>query len=327
MGLRSWIRSLAVTTFRDFAESHSATLRYQAMSSQERLLMLGGHAVALQNRNRSLNALSDAEFRVFSQWGEDGILDWLIQQLPDGDERFVEFGVENYLESNTRFLLQHRNWKGLIMDGSTEYMDSVRRDSIYWRHDLTAVGTMVTAENINSLLRDHGFSGEIGLLSIDIDGNDYWVWDAVTVANPRLVSCEYNPIFGDLLPVTIPYRADYSRFDGHYSGLCFGAGIKALTYLAEKKGYTFLGACSNGINAFFVRNDLARYYEDKLQIHKSYPSRHRDSRDKNGSLNFTGGVSRTTLIKDCRVVRVDTGEQGTLDSFGEPLSAEWKAML
>src|ERR1039457_6717872 len=104
----------------------------------ERALFLQGVTACEAIRSKGpLCHISDAEIRVYSQWGEDGILEWLIQRLPCLSHRFVEFGVEDYVESNTRFLLMHRNWKGLIMDGSSENMKKVQADDIYWRHDLT----------------------------------------------------------------------------------------------------------------------------------------------------------------------------------------------
>ena len=123
---------------------------------------------------------------------------------------FIEFGVETYRESNTRFLLVKDNWRGLVIDGSETNVASIRALSEYWRHDLTAVASFITRDNINDLFADAGFTGEVGLLSIDIDGNDYWVWEAIDVVSPVIVVVEYNSVFGPEAQVTVPYAADFT---------------------------------------------------------------------------------------------------------------------
>src|SRR5690349_21489993 len=125
--------------------------------------------------------LSDVEFRVFSQFGDDGIIQYLVSRIAptEEEETFVEFGVEDYTESNTRFLLVHDNWRGLILDCSDQLLARVRASDLYWRHDLTAIASMVDRDNINGLLAQGGMKGRVGLLSIDIDGVDYWVWQSI----------------------------------------------------------------------------------------------------------------------------------------------------
>ena len=137
-----------------------------------------------------LSRLADAEFKVFSQFGDDGIIQYLLQQveIPETSRRFIEFGVQDYQESNTRFLMVNDNWRGLIIDGSESNIQKVVSDPLYWRHDLTAVAAFIDRDNINDLFSSNGYSGEIGLLSVDIDGNDYWVWEAIDAVSPRIVS-------------------------------------------------------------------------------------------------------------------------------------------
>jgi len=116
---------------------------------------------------------------VFSQWGEDGIIQYLISRLPWKIRFFVEFGVQDYSESNTRFLLVNDNWTGLVIDSSSESIKHIRSQEYYWKYDLTAVCDFVTIDNINKLIMGAGITGSIGILSIDIDGNDYWIWNAI----------------------------------------------------------------------------------------------------------------------------------------------------
>ena len=121
-----------------------------------------------------LTSIHDAEFKVFSQFGDDGIIQYLIKEtgIREEEKKFIEFGVHDYQESNTRFLLMNDNWRGFIMDGSYENIKSIHNSSWYWQYDLTAVCAFITVENINTLLSKYSFDGEVGILSIDIDGND-----------------------------------------------------------------------------------------------------------------------------------------------------------
>ena len=291
----------------------------------ERSLLLQGRLAARAfAKARPLHTLADAEFRVFSQWGEDGIIEWLVSQVAVSNNRFIEFGVENFIEANCRFLMQNRNWKGLIFDGNEDFMAGLRNDRMFWMYDLTAKAAFVTAENINELISEAGFGGPLGILSIDIDGNDYWVWKAINVVEPAIVICEYNPILGDQHAVTVPYDPEFHRFKGHYSGLYFGASIAALKHLAEQKGYTFVGTNSNGINAFFVRHDLAGPVLSQLQEVRAFCSRHRDSRDEYGKLSFAGGRARFDLIRHCPVIDIETNASLSLDEMGDPYSMGWK---
>jgi hypothetical protein len=294
----------------------------------ERLLMLNGQsACRLLPRNTPIDSLADVEFRVFSQWGEDGIVEWLAAHVAVPNTRFVEFGVESFREANCRFLMMNRNWRGLVMDGSEDNMCALKAHSMHWKYDLNAAQAFVTAENINQLLAAQGFAGPLGILSIDIDGNDYWVWKSITVADAAIVVCESNPILGDTAPIVVPYDPAFTRFAGHYSGLYFGASIAALRLLAEQRGYEFLGTNSNGINAFFVRKDLAKQVLPLLRTIRAYPALHRDSRDVHSQLNYVRGVERFNLIRDLPVIDVASNRQMALSEIRAPYSAEWLAAL
>ena len=251
-------------------------------------------------------SLEETEFRAFSQWGEDGIIQYLISKVPIHDRSFVEFGVENYIESNTRFLLLHDNWKGLVIDGSRSHIEFIKHDTIYWKHDLTAVCRFITRENINEILAGNGFSGDIGLLSIDIDGNDYWVWEKIDVIRPRIVICEYNSVFGCEHAVTVPYDAEFERGKAHYCNLYHGASLAALCRLATGKGYDFVGSNSTGTNAFFVRNDLQHGLRTFTAAEGFIESRIRESRNEAGMLTFLTGRERLRVMQDMPVYKIDS---------------------
>ena len=246
--------------------------------------------------NHSLS-LIDKEFKVFSQFGEDGIIQFLISHIRIDNPYFVEFGVETYLESNTRFLLINNNWSGLVIDGSSDNIAKVQSDPIYWRHNLRAHCAFITKENINSLLEENGAVGDIGILSIDIDGNDYWIWNEIEVINPAIVIIEYNARFGPDISVSVPYDSDFDRYKKHHSMIYFGASIKALCSLAAKKGYAFVGCGSSGLNAFFVRQDLMVEEIKELTVEEGYiRNKFRESRNKEGELIYLSQEAEYQLL-------------------------------
>jgi len=277
-------------------------------SNETNIVLTAGLHVHSIRKLGAIKSLRDVEFRAFSQWGEDGIIQYLISQVPIENTSFVEFGVENYLEANTRFLLINDNWKGLVLDGSQRHIDFIRNDKIYWRHDLTAECRFITRENINDTLDGCGFRGDIGLLSIDIDGNDYWVWESIDIIKPRIVVCEYNSVFGGQQAVTVPYDANFVRTDAHYSNLYFGASLAALCLLASKKGYDFVGSNSTGSNAFFVRSDLPHQLHRYSAADGYIESKPRESRGESGELTYLAGSERLHPIRDLPLHDVDKNE-------------------
>ena len=201
------------------------------------------------------NSLDKSEFKVFSQFGEDGIIQDLISKLNLKNKSFVEFGVENYEEANTRFLLENNNWKGLIIDSSKKNINFIKNQDYYWRFDIEVKCNFITKENINNIIKESNIPYNTGILSVDIDGNDYWIWDAINVIYPDVVIVEYNARFGPDRSVTIPYDKSFDRTNNKTSKIYYGASLMALCKLGRKKGYELVGTNSNGNNAFFVRND------------------------------------------------------------------------
>ena len=274
-------------------------------------------ATPLVNQIRSgkvYGSIQEAEFRVFSQFGDDGIIQYIIAnaELEPDERRFIEFGVENYKESNTRFLLMNDNWSGLVIDGSQENIDYIKNDAIYWKHDLTAVCSYIDRENINETIVANDFAGEIGLLSIDIDGNDYWIWESIDTVQPVVVIVEYNSVFGSKRAVTVPYDAAFNCTKAHPSNLFWGCSLKALYLLAAQKGYAFVGSDSRGNNAYFVAaNRLGNLRA--LTVEEGYVcSKFRESRNEEGSLTYISGDNRLYIIEDMKVLDVETGSSVSL---------------
>jgi hypothetical protein len=271
--------------------------------------LLPGRMLANQVRAHGVyENLREAEFQVFSQFGDDGILQYLIAQARPAVEKFIEFGVQDYTESNTRFLLLNDNWSGLIIDGDSANIEFVKRQPDFWRHDLQAVAQFVDRDNINAIFEAAGFTGEIGLLNVDIDGNDYWVWEVIHVVNPVIVTVEYNSVFGADHAITVPYDPAFQRARAHYSNLFWGASLKALYLLAEKKGYAFVGCNSAGNNAHFVRKDKVGDIPVQTVAQGYVESKFRESRDKEGRLNYLRGGQRLEAIKDMQVWDVERGQ-------------------
>jgi len=212
-------------------------------------------------------------YKVYSQNDEDGIIAEIFRRLGTTNRIFVEFGVETGVECNTAKLLVE-GWRGLWIESNAASVGSIRREFAPFTSDrrLTLHESLVTAENINGLIGQAGFSGEIDLLSIDIDGNDYWVWKAIDVIHPRVVVIEYNATLRPPMALVVPYRAD-AQWDGtnHY-----GASLEALVRLAATKNYRIVGCSIAGVNTFFVRADLCadRFLEPATAQEHYEPPRH-----------------------------------------------------
>ncbi|WP_217349196.1 FkbM family methyltransferase [Algoriphagus sp. A40] len=255
-------------------------------------------------------SINDYEFKIFSQFGDDGIIQYLIKHLTIENQTFVEFGVENYQESNTRFLMMNNLWSGLVMDGSEFHISSIKQRPWYWKHQLAHKATFVTRENINELMEEAGLS-DIGLLHIDIDGNDYHVLEAMDFSrlNPSILIMEYNSVFGMERSISVPYRPDFIRTKAHSSNLFFGASISALHHLADQKGYALVGGNLAGNNAFFVRKDLLNSRIRECSLANAFrESQFMESRDENFQLTYLRGPQRLNAIRGLEVLNVISGK-------------------
>jgi len=271
-----------------------------------------GKLLAALNRERPVQPLRDCEFSVFSQFGEDGILQRLIGALPIKHQTFIEFGVEDFVESNCRFLMMNDNWRGYVVDGSERHIQALQRADWWWKHELRASCTMLTRENVDACLRASGFDADLGVLSADVDGNDYWLLEAITSFTPRILITEYNSLFGAERAISVPYHPSFSKRQQHYSDLYFGASLPALCHLATARGYSLVGTTSSGVNAFFVRNDILGSLVPLSPQEAFVETMVRQSRDREGRLDFLTLAERQRAIAGLPVVNVRTGELETL---------------
>lgn len=287
----------------------------QRIELQDEIRYRNGTVLAAMNRGKRFPQIHDAAFQVFSQFGEDGIIQHLIERVPIENDLFIEFGVEDYRESNTRFLLQYSNGRGVIADaepGARTFLDA---KGLYGWHEISFVQSFITVENINELFRP--WAGDIGLISIDVDGVDYYLWEALEVVSPRIVVIEYQSTFGPDLPISVPYRPDFVRREHHWSMMCAGASLSALTHLARRKGYALVG--TSGVhNAFFVRRDVLGDLPEIAPEEAYVAVRYRESRDREGrSTYLTSMEERRREMRDAEVVNVVTGERMTVgQAFG-----------
>jgi hypothetical protein len=253
--------------------------------------------------------INDYELKIFSQFGEDGIIDFLVKKLNIKSRHFIEFGVEDYEESNTRFLLEARSWSGEIYEANKNYVQVIKNKNIYWRYNLSVKNTFVTKKNINILVKNflkESNIDQLGLLSIDIDGVDYWIWKELNIVHPEIVVVEYNARLGYEKSIVVPYESSFNRIKKHYSSIYFGASLNALFKLGIEKGYSLVGTNMNGSNAFFVKKNLLK----KIGLPKLTPfdCYHKNSfnelRSKSGLLEERNKKIEDDILKKMNFIEV-----------------------
>jgi hypothetical protein len=260
------------------------------------------------------NNFNDYEFKIFSQWGDDGLIQYLIKHIKIENKIFIEFGVEDYSESNTRFLMMNNNWEGFVMDGSEVNMEKLKNQNWYWKYSLKNKAIFITKENINELLTSTGYKN-IGLLHIDLDGNDAHILAEINLneLNPSIIIMEYNAVFGNDRAISVPYDKNFIRTEKHYNNLYFGASLMAITHIANNKGYGLIGCNLAGNNAYYVRKDLLNETIKEKTVNAAYVlSKFRESRNKDYSLSYLDGNERYETIKGMDVINVITNEMEKL---------------
>lgn len=273
------------------------------LAGTERQSILLGEIRAAQIRELPrLRSLADAEFCVSSQWGEDGIISWLVDTIQPPHRTFVEFGVEEFREANCRYLMMSRNWSGLIIDGSEANIAAVKKDTISYKYDLTSVCAFIDSSNIAAIIAANGFSGPLGILSVDIDGVDYWIVEAIK-NDCDIVVVEYNDLFSGRA-VSVPYDKNFNRLLKHWSGMYWGASLDAFRYLLEGRGYVFVGTNKVGTNAFFVAGQHRRILADRVESFIAWPCRMREVRGRDGKLALKTYREAWPEIRDLPLVDV-----------------------
>jgi hypothetical protein len=242
-------------------------------SDQASQVLLELYYKSLVSSRKRLPGLNEVGFHEYSQTDEDGILLYIFSVIGTRNKKCVEICAQKGIECNVANLIINHGWHGLLIDGDRE---AVRIGRKFYKLNLNTkssppvfVNTWVTRRNVNTLLAKNGFEGTIDLLSLDMDGVDYWIFDAISIIKPRVVVLEYNNQISPDKALTIPYS---EKFDIRRSSLnreervFFGASLLAFAKLARKKGYRLVGCNRSNYNAFFVRSDIAKKLVPKASV-------------------------------------------------------------
>jgi len=207
-------------------------------------------------------------------------------------------------------------WSGYVIDGGKQNIDRLKSSYFYWQHSLNCQQSFITKENVNELLEHSGFDKELGILSVDIDGVDYFVLKELKDWQPAIIIVEYNGVFGCDEPLTVPYDPNFVRAKAHYSNIYYGANLPAFRHLLTPQGYSLVAINDAGSNAFFVKRELLNDRVKEVDLEVAYKdSNFRESRSEDGKLKFLSGMNRRKLIEDLPLLNVETGELTTVGNI------------
>ncbi|MBL4889540.1 MAG: hypothetical protein JKX97_05920 [Candidatus Lindowbacteria bacterium] len=207
------------------------------------------------SRYKGTARISQYEFDVYSTCGDDGIIEEIFKRIGTTNRHFVDIGVHIGLHGNTAYLLLD-NWYGAWFEGDPQKCSTAtsKFKSVIDEGRLSICNAFITAENVTDLLSSASIPKEPDLLSIDIDGNDYWIWKSIEDYRPRVVVIEYNPVFRS----STKWVMKYNPFHNWIGTIYGGASLKSLELLGKSKGYSLVGCTFDGVNAYFVRDDLVK---------------------------------------------------------------------
>ncbi len=233
-----------------------------SIHQQLQQLLICQHQSNIQRGTKSYENISQAGFRCYSQFEEDGIILYILATIGMKTKKVVEICVGDGEECMATNLVINHGYQGFLFDGSEHNIRHARRFFNLKKDCLLTPPSLnvawITKDNINKLLREVGASGEIDLLSLDIDGNDYYIWEAITEVNPRLCVFETHDIVPGDCSVTIPYEDNFNcRANSDGNPDFRSVSLLAMKKLSERKGYRMIGAHRHGFNVFFLRNDIA----------------------------------------------------------------------
>ena len=285
----------------------------------------GCSALNLSRYNyKNVKKIIETDLKIYSQNGEDGIIDYLLFSLNIEKPKFIEIGVGDYSESNTRFFFERTSGDGLIIDIIDDFEKKVKEKVKIWKGNLKILQQNIDANNILDTLKNNNFFQKIDLFSLDIDGIDYWVLKELPKNFCKILVAEYNPYFGDKFKITVPNIKNFNRSSYHYSNLCFGASLPALIDLLKTKGMDFVGTNLFKNNAFFVNNDFVKMLNlekiNELDLKLYVNANFRESRNISGSMSYIDPKNVLNQIKDCKIVDLSNSiseEKKILDLISE----------
>ena len=271
--------------------------------------LLTSHAMSA--RKHSMKDLWDAEFRVFSQFGEDGIVDLLLDELQISKPRIMEIGAGDFSECNSRFALHKRNCSAYLVDMREDLQRGLQESEIRWKASVAVEIAKIDEKNIKDIeSRASKFLKYIDVISLDIDGIDFWIAQHINWNGIKIAIVEYNPVFGAKLSVSIPKDTFSSRFEHHYSGLVYGASLLAWIEFFASKDMRFVGTNRAGNNAFFVPSSLAGDLPFRLpdisQLDAYVDWQIRDSRNQDQTLSSLSLEQARNLISGVELIETNT---------------------
>ena len=271
--------------------------------------LLTSHAMSA--RKHSMKDLWDAEFRVFSQFGEDGIVDLLLDELQISKPRIMEIGAGDFSECNSRFALHKRNCSAYLVDMREDLQRGLQESEIRWKASVAVEIAKIDEKNIKDIeSRAIRFLKYIDVISLDIDGIDFWIAQHINWNGIKIAIVEYNPVFGAKLSVSIPKDTFSSRFEHHYSGLVYGASLLAWIEFFASKDMRFVGTNRAGNNAFFVPSSLAGNLPFRLpdisQLDAYVDWQIRDSRNQDQTLSSLSLEQTRNLISGVELIETNT---------------------
>ncbi|OUU53356.1 MAG: hypothetical protein CBC25_00690 [Pelagibacteraceae bacterium TMED65] len=278
-----------------------------AKENTKNQLQIGSSHFSLARQNyKKYENLHEADYKVFSQTGEDGIIDYLIYSLKIKKPSFIEIGVGDYHESNTKYLFERYSSRGAIIDMIDNLEKKVSKSTNLWKGDLKIIQSSVSTENINDVLEKTKLLKDLDLFSLDIDGIDYWIIEKIPENISKIFVAEYNPNFGYNKKITVPNIKKFNRTNYHYSNLCYGMSLPALVHIMKKKNFTFVGSNIACHNAFFISNNYISNISLKLpeenNLKEYVENNFRESRAKNYKLSFLSGEDKLKMISNCEVI-------------------------
>ena len=271
--------------------------------------LLTSHAMSA--RKHSMKDLWDAEFRVFSQFGEDGIVDLLLDELQISKPRIMEIGAGDFSECNSRFALHKRNCSAYLVDMREDLQRGLQESEIRWKASVAVEIAKIDEKNIKDIeSRASKFLKYIDVISLDIDGIDFWIAQHINWNGIKIAIVEYNPVFGAKLAVSVPKETFSSRFEHHYSGLVYGASLLAWIEFFASKDMRFVGTNRAGNNAFFVPSSLAGNLPFRLpdisQLDAYVDWQIRDSRNQDQTLSSLSLEQARNLISGVELIETNT---------------------
>ena len=264
----------------------------------------------------NVKKLTEAELKIYSQWGEDGILDYLCHKLDLERPHFLEVGAGDFQECNSRFLVEYRNASATLVDANPELADAVKKSDLYWKSHLFSFVTWVTTENINEIIQKAKLKmNGLDIFSLDLDGNDYWIMKEANLIDFQVVVLEYNSIFGSEKALTIPLDQHFDRQKKNFSLLYYGASLRAYVELMDSKGFVFVGTNIVRSNAFFVRkgSEFSVSFDLPKELDRFTDCKIRESRDEFGRMTYMTIKEGVSLVGGLPVVDLESGKEISLN--------------